>query len=662
MKWSQGFIAACWLYPAALFAAVAGVDLSVVRDNAQAVVDEYSNQVAEQLPAVDLYKLSIAHDELRNKEAALTSVNLALQKSTEPNLTYELLLEKASIYGRLFRDTRKAIDVLQQAEQQLSHLTQAEINEVRARLYETFAQAFNQLGDLDEAGRYARLSVDEALRQQLPSQEIRSRLILGRVVLQQNNYNEAQRQLSQALSLAKSTQQVAQVGSIELRLGMAYQKLEQYDEAISHFLQAREYYQHEKLSSQLVTIALNLADCYLNRGDIAAASAEVEQGKLLTEQQKSDPLLMAQVYYMQGMLADVQHQPKAAEDLLQRSLQLYQQQSQLTMSAEVSLALVGQLLEREDLVKANTYMDALQTPEKLPLYLQQQWFDALAKLRAAENNWQQAFSAQQKASELRFRWVQQQEKFKLDGLQEQLKLQPLPPAQPTTNAPAWSQLLNLVLSSALLLVVLATTRLWRQRRQLQAPERKTSMQSWASFCQHLVQQHNQQPQLLIAIQLEQVSQRKQLFGEYRVRHIWQELLQELPAKVVTNYTVHTDTFWLYANVDDSSALTELLQQTLHRFALRLPMTTGFHIFSADLQQLLGFNWSVQALQGVRELVWSSWAHLAVPKRIQHIRASSTQASPVSWLAENVRSDIDNAVQLGLLQFELLRDEPVELHR
>lgn len=662
MKWSQGFIAACWLYPAALFAAVAGVDLSVVRDNAQAVVDEYSNQVAEQLSAVDLYKLSIAHDELRNKEAALTSVNLALQKSTEPNLTYELLLEKASIYGRLFRDTRKAIDVLQQAEQQLSHLTQAEINEVRARLYETFAQAFNQLGDLDEAGRYARLSVDEALRQQLPSQEIRSRLILGRVVLQQNNYNEAQRQLSQALSLAKSTQQVAQVGSIELRLGMAYQKLEQYDEAISHFLQAREYYQHEKLSSQLVTIALNLADCYLNRGDIAAASAEVEQGKLLTEQQKSDPLLMAQVYYMQGMLADVQHQPKAAEDLLQRSLQLYQQQSQLTMSAEVSLALVGQLLEREDLVKANTYMNALQTPEKLPLYLQQQWFDALAKLRAAENNWQQAFSAQQKASELRFRWVQQQEKFKLDGLQEQLKQQPLPPAQPTPNAPAWSQLLNLVLSSALVLVVLATTRLWRQRRQLQAPERKTSMQSWASFCQHLVQQHNQQPQLLIAIQLEQVSQRKQLFGEYRVRHIWQELLQELPTKVVTNYTVHTDTFWLYANVDDSSALTELLQQTLHRFALRLPMATGFHVFSADLQQLLGFNWSVQALQGVRELVWSSWAHLAVPKRIQHIRASSTQASPVSWLAENVRSDIDNAVQLGLLQFELLRDEPVELHR
>lgn len=67
MKWSQGFIAACWLYPAALFAAVAGVDLSVVRDNAQAVVDEYSNQVAEQLSAVDLYKLSIAHDELRNK-------------------------------------------------------------------------------------------------------------------------------------------------------------------------------------------------------------------------------------------------------------------------------------------------------------------------------------------------------------------------------------------------------------------------------------------------------------------------------------------------------------------------------------------------------------------------------------------------------------------
>lgn len=662
MKWSQGFIAGCWFYPAALFAAVAGVDLEAVRNNAQAVVDEYSSQSAEQLAAVDLYKLSIAHDELRNKEAALTSVNQALQKSTEPHLTYELMLEKASIYGRLFRDTRKAIDILKQAEQHLGSLTQAEVNEVSSRLYETFAQAFNQLGDLDEAGRYARLSVNEALRHQLPSQEIRSRLILGRVVLQQNNFTEAQRQLSQALNLAKATKQVAQVGSIELRLGMAYQKLGQYDEAISHFLQAREYYQHEKLSSQLVTIALNLADCYLNRGDVAAATAEVAQGKLLTEQQKSDPLLMAQVYYMQGMLADANQQPQAAADLLLRSLQLYQQQNQLTMSAEVTLALVNQLLSRQDVAKANTYINALQTPEKLPLYLQQQWFDALAKLRAAENNWQQAFVAQQKASELRFRWVQQQEKFKLDGLQEQLQQQPLPPVKTTSDTPYWSHLLNAALSIALVLVVLATTRLWRQRRQLQAPARKAAMQSWGSFCNQVVAQHHEQPQLLIAIQLEQISQRKQLFGENRVRQIWQELLQELPTNIAANYTVHTDTFWLHLTVAEGAALLEPLQQTLHRIALRLPTASGFHVFSADLQQLLGFNWSVQALQGVRELVWASWAQLAVPRRIQHIRASSTQASPVSWLAENVRQDIENAVQLGLLQFELLRDEPVELQR
>lgn len=662
MKWSQGFIAACCLYPAALVAAVAGVDINTIRDNAQTIVNDYSSRAGEQLSAVDLYKLSIAHDELRNKEAALASVNQGLQKSTEPYLTYELMLEKASIYGRLFRDTRKAIDILRQAEQQLGSLTQAEVNEVRARLYETFAQAFNQLGDLDQAGRYARLSVDEALRQQQPSQEIRSRLILGRVVLQQNNYNEAQRQLALALNLAKSVKQLAQVGSIELRLGMAYQKLGQYDEAITHFLQARQYYQQEKLSSQLVTIALNLADCYLNKGDVAAATAEVEQGKLLTEQQKSDPLLMAQVYYMQGMLADAQQQPQAAEDLLVRSLQLYQQQSQLTMSAEVSLALVTQLLARQDLAKANTYLNAVQTPDTLPLYLQQQWFDALAQLRAAENQWQQAFIAQQKASELRFRWVQQQEKFKLDGLQDQLRQQPLPPEKPTTAIPAWSQLLNVLLSIALLLVVLASTRLWRQRRHSASPARKSAMQSWQRFCQQVVQQHNEQPQLLIAIQLEQISQRKQLFGEHRVRQIWQELLQELPTAVATHYTVHTDTFWLHLDVTQGPALIEPLQQTLHRIALRLPSPTGFHIFSADLQQLLGFNWSVKALQGVRELVWSSWAHLAVPKRIQHIRASSTQASPVSWLAENVRADIDNAVQLGLLQFELLLDEPVELLR
>lgn len=662
MKWPKGFIIACWLYPATLLGAVAGVDINAVRENAQTIVNEFSNHAPNTLSAVDLYKLSIAHDELRNKDAALASVNQALEKSTDPRLTYELMLEKASIHGRLFRDTREAIDTLKQAEQQLSQLTNAEVNEVRARLYETFAQAFNQLGDLDEAVRYARLSVDDALRYQLPTQEIRSRLILGRIVLQQNNYAEAQRQLSQALQLAKMTNQVGQVGSIELRLGLAYQKLGQCDDAISHFLQARDYYQNDQLSSQLVTIALSIAQCYLDRGDIAAATREVEQGRLLTEKQKSDPMLTAQVYYMQGMVAEANQQTQRAEELLLRSLQLHQQQGQITMSAEVTLAIVDLLLARQDVVKANTLMQALQNPEKLPLYLQQKWYNQLAKLRAAQQDWQSAYAAQQQASELRFRWVQQQEKFKLDGLQDQLKQQPAHVTAPASTALSWSHWLNLLLSGALLLVVVTTTRLWRQRRKLHAPTRHSTVQSWSSFCQQLVQNNNNAPQSLVAIQLEQVSQRKQLFGEKRVQQIWQELLRELPTPLAAHYTVHTDTLWLHLAVTDAAALVELLHQCLPRIALRLPTPTGFHVFSADVQQLLGFNWSVQALQGVRELVWYSWSHLAVPKRIQHVRASSTQASPVSWLTDNVRQDIENAVQLGLLQFELLSDEPVELTR
>lgn len=663
MRWFRLILVLCCMIPLGVMAAFNGIDAADIRQHAKTIAAELGAKAPNELSALEFYKLTLAYDELSNKDGALAAANQGLQKVDEARLHYELTIARASVYGRLFRDTRKAIDDLKQAELLLNTLTNAEINEVRARLYETFAQAYNQLGNLDDASRYAQLAVDDAVRQKLPKQEVRSRLILGRIVLQQNNYAEAQRQLSRALELAKVTNQQAQIGSIALRLGMAYQKLEQYDQAIQHLLQARDYYKRQKVSSQLVTIALHIAQCQLDTGNLAAAATEIDTAYTLTTQLQSDPLLMAQVMSLQGILASHQHQDSRAEELLIKSLQLYQQQGQLTMSAEVSMQLVSHLLSQHQLVKANTYLTQIQNPEQLPLYLQQAWFDLLAKLRAAEQQWQAAYDAQNKAAELRFRWVKQQENNKLAGLQEQLPSQPAVRDKDTGFWHQWSVVLNVALSLTLLLVIINSTQLWRKRRREQGKQSsRFNLLSWMAFAKKLTREQQREPQLLVAVQLEQVSQRKHQFGERRLRALWQDLLETLPEDYQQRYTIHTDTFWLYLPATQGHALTDPLQQTLHRLALGLPQASGFHVFSAELQPLMGAHWPADALMGLRELVWSSWQRLTKPGRIQHIHATSPTLTPVSWLAENVRSDIDNAIQLGLLRLELVRDEPVELAR
>lgn len=664
MSLTRALLAACMLFSGITSAALHGIDATEIRLHAKAIVSELNQQSQDALSAYDLYRLTLAYDELSNKDAALSAANMGLQKATDPRIRYELLVAKASIYGRLFRDTRKAIEVLTEAEQQIAALTSAETNEVRSRLYETFAQAYNQLGDLTEAVRYARLSVDDAVRQHLPKQEVRSRLILGRIVLQQNNYAEAQRQLTQALQLATSNGMQAQIGSIALRLGMAYQKLGQYKDATTHFLLARDFYKTTNVNSQQVTIALNLADCYLHNADTAAAAHEIDLAQQLTTQLNDDPLLMAQVRYMQGMLAQANNDASNAESLMVRALQLYQQQGQLTMSAEVTMALVTQLIERNALDKANRYLSQVATPEQLPLYLQQQWYELNAQLRAREAAWHDAYQAQQKATELRFRWVQQQEKYKLDGLQEQLQQQPVPQVvkAPAETSQTWQLRLNVLLTVALVLMSITSVQLWRQRRLAPKKSSATVMLSWASFAKQLVQAHDNTPQVLLAVQMEHVSQRKHELGERRLRAFWQEFVQALPRELQDNYTIHTDTLWLHMPANQWASLLDPLQQTLHRIALRMPTRTGFHLFSAQLQPLMGYAWSADALLGIRELVWCSWQHLVTPGRIQHVHATSPTLTPVSWSAENVRQDIENAVQLGLLQLELIRDEPVELGR
>lgn len=666
--------AACWLtclFVLWLAEATVAAEPTSSQQSPQAVIQHFSEQDPASLSATDYLRWSQAYDRLVNKDAALTTVNKALELPAEMSLKFEAMLHKASVYGRLFRDTRKALDVLQQAEPLLAQLPQEQQLPQQQALFETFANAWNQLGDLPQASHYARGSLQAAQQAKLPMAEIDSRLILGRIVLQQNNYAEAQFQLSKALELALSYQENHQqdqevsrriqskIGSIALRLGMAFMKLEQYQQAIPYLLQSQAIYQQLPVNSPLVTVALNLADSYRQLGQLDLAAAQLTTADQLVTQ-LDDPFLRAQLEFNQGMLAMSNQQLVEAEQRLNRSMQFFAQQSQQFLQLEVSLQLARLAMAQQQYAKADSLMTPVQEPEKLPMYLQQQWYDVLAELRASQHDWQAAYVAQQQGSQLRYRWVKQQEQQKLGVLQDQLAAPAVQQLKPLSNqSSTWTLDRGLALFSTLALLVVSMSSIshWRRRRQRATPT--NLMPSWQSFCKQLCREHASQPQTLVAVQLNQLHSWKFKYGERRLRRMQQELLNHLPPIWQQQFTVHTDTLWLYGPTADAANCMAELYRCLPSMAQMLDSHCQFNIWSGDLADICGAQCSPEVLQSVRELVWCGWHEFSRTHGHAHIKMICPQPNPVSWMAENIRTDIENAHQLGLFKFYLEWTQPLQ---
>ncbi|MBU1310327.1 MAG: tetratricopeptide repeat protein, partial [Gammaproteobacteria bacterium] len=215
--------------------------LTEAGNNAEQVSNALLSMPADNLTTEDWLVLTEAQRRLRNKEAALDAVNRALQSSRQPFLQAQAYLLKAQVYGILYRDTAIAITQLELAERLVQQAEDNDSLTLYSEVLQSFAQAYNQLGDVTRAIPYAEKSLALAVRQQQAEAELSARIILGRLTLQNNAYGQAHQHLQHALALATRLNNTDALASIHFRLGMAYRKINDHVQALQHLQHAKQY-------------------------------------------------------------------------------------------------------------------------------------------------------------------------------------------------------------------------------------------------------------------------------------------------------------------------------------------------------------------------------------------------------------------------------------
>lgn len=591
--------------------------------------------------------LGIGYDSLNNKEQALLAVEQALAAQLPPVLHVIALEQQAMIYGRLYRNANQALQILQQAEQAAQALRPNDPDAAIARLssiYESFAQGYNQQGNLTQAEHYVTLAIELALQNQLTAAELPARVIAGRLSLQQNNYLKARQHFSRALELSQQLNRPDTRGSIHLRLGMAYQKIGDQQLAITHLQQAEQLNQQEQRLPNLLLTHITLSNSYLDTGAILQAQQQISAAERLLDKVR-DPLLAAQLKQVSAQLTAAQQDYAGADQLFAQAHQLFQQLGNEQFVVETAL-------QRADNAKhlrkdASVYLAAISAPEQLPLYLQLQYWQTLARVMAAEQNWSQAYQAQQQLSAIQQEVHSTQQRQQADLLHEQFTQAQL---QQSASA-SYQHQLWLIAGSATLSVLLLqlTTYWWYRRRQTQGNTKlsPTGVKSWQSFVRQLKRQQSSTPGLsVLAIQLVGSSEYKLQLGEQLLRQQLRALLNELEGPGLLDYTVHTDVIWLA--VDPQLFSQQRLWQTLYKHCAALPGQPSIRAWIGCLTELLGQRWNADAMQGLRELVWLSWQQASQLSHVM-VQAHALAGNHCEWSHALIRQDLINAIALGQIR-------------
>lgn len=626
-------------------------ELKKMQADPKTVVNRLSALPATAQTAEHWLLLSHGYMELLNKEGALSAVNTALDKGLPPGLQIEALEHKALIYGIMFRDSKTAIDVLKQAETALETYDAKNKPELQTRIYESFAQGYNQRGDINTALKYADLSIAIATEYKLSNAELQSRLIAGRLMLQQNNFSTAQLHLSRALNLAQQQGDKASLGSIHLRLGMAYHKLDQYQQAADHLRQAEQLLQMPERRNQLISVLLMQLDVALAGQDLLQAETVRQKAAALLAPLQ-DPMLTAQLAFAEAQLALAQQKPALAEQQLLKAAQLFQQLGSAQQQLETAIALADVALQQQQPAKAVAYLPKTLAVDTLPVYLQHKYWDLLARTRAGNGEWQTAYQAALAAHQARFELQTAQEKQRLDHLRQSLQQQQHVQQLNQTNNQQQQWLWGVLALLALSWIGFLSYLLLRPHQSSKTLPSQTGIKSWAAFCRQLRKDQLRAPALqLLAIQIRGVSEFKLSAGEHLLRRTLRQLLAQLQGPYLLDQTVHTDVLWLSVSHTDAT-WQQQLHQALQQAQQQLPGQPALRIWQGELLPLLGSEWQDNDVNGLRELVWYSWQQQqAQPGQLLHFILTARQQVPCSWQADNLRQDISNALALGLLDLQ-----------
>jgi len=637
--------------------------LAQAADNAEQISNQLLMHQPDTLTAEDWLVLTEAQLRLRNKEAAMDAVNHVLQQQQPPYLQAYGYLLKAQIYGILYRDTAIAITQLEQAEMLLQHAADNDSLALYSDVLQNFAQAYNQLGNIPKAIPYAEQSLALALRQQQADAELKARITLGRLTLQNNAYSQAFSHLQQALTLAGQLNDEDALASIHLRLGMAYRKIDYHAQALQHLHQAKQRYQALQRQSSYTYTLIYIGETYLEDNATASDAASYLTEALTLARQLNDLPRVGVATLGLGRLAALQQQNELALQYFNEAQQLFRQQNVQTYLQETSLELAELLRQQQQFPQAMQLLQELEPDmPQAAAYLRYRYHELAARLQAQQHDWAKAYANLQLANTLRFDEQKTQNKLQLDLMERGLaqagnnsQLQAELNAQ--QHLAARQQRYIQLLSAAVLLLLLAVLLLSvRQRKRTSALSVTLPVTAdWNQFCQRIQQAPQDNIQLLTFCPSGS-QQLKQYYAEQRLQQALRELLQQLPDHAVQASCWQDDVLWLaVAGSENTLAqrhadIRTLLQQQLPAgfsdkaiFSLRLP-----------LNQLLQKPWQLTELSALREAFWLCRALVAAQpghtsQRLITLR--SQQHKACEWRSTMVRQDLLNAIRLGSVQLE-----------
>jgi tetratricopeptide (TPR) repeat protein len=628
--------------------------------NAEQVGNQLLSQSADTLSSEDWLVLAETQLRLRNKEAAMSAVSHALESTVPPYLQAHGYLLKAQIYGILYRDTMIAITQLQQAELLLQHAEDDASLALYSDVLQNFAQAYNQLGNIPQAIPYAERSLALAVRQQQPEAELKARITLGRLTLQNNAYSQAYQHLNQALVLATRLKDDDALASIHLRLGMAYRKIKHHSQALQHLLLAKQRYQQLERHSNYTFTLIYIGETFLEDRNTAAEAASYLT-EALTLARKLDDLPRVGVATLGlGRLAVLQQQEELALQYFNEAQQLFRQQNVQTYLQETNLELAELLLQRQQYQTARQLLQELDVHmPQAAAYLRHRYYDLTARIYAQQGDWAQAYRYYQQATVLRVDEQTAQNKLQLDmmdlGLKQASASQQLQADLSQMQQLNFTQQRDIyLLFSAILLLLLTLAGMFIWSRQRQSTAGKAVLQltpDWNSFCQSLQQHSGKEEIALLACSPASGQQIKMHHGEQYMQQMLQNVLQQLPAQKVRASCNYDDVLWLAVSGDQDdvaalqSRLLQLLQQRLPSCAADQPLLC----LQLPLQQLLQRPWRILDLTALRETFWLSRA-LCPPQsdsnQHQTMVMYSSQPGACEWCSSMVRQDLLNAIRLG----------------
>lgn len=615
--------------------------MSQTRENPQAQLELLLKKPAT--TATDFYLLAYSYYSLNSKEAALEQSNKALTLKPEPELTARILLMQALVYGVHYRDTAQAIEKLKQAQASLPEQASKTIQQLRMDILESFAQAYNQQGQTEQAMQAALLSFNLATDTADKQRQLDALIMLGRLHLQNNDLAKAYQQFDPALTLARELDDQKAVAAISLRLGMAYQKLGQNELALQYFQKAADRYAALDIKQSQINALINIGDIQLVLQQLELAKKTYADALKLALA-IDDPYMIVSAYVSQSELAVEEHNLDLAQQLLTKAHQLSSQLAAKSVQSETALFLAAVFIQKKNYRSARQLLDEV-SPEldNAAIYIRQKHQALSAELAALEQNWQQAYQLEKSANQLEIAGLNDSSKVQLDSLKSSLELQIQQEELQKQNIAKQSQLKQWLLASLVMLLIAVTALIVLFNKQKKNLTSTMQQPQWSSFTELLQHSHKARPAghlLVFLLDLKAPLLRK---GLQQVNTELAAFKAELDQALF--WAEQDQEFWLYCETEQAAVK---LQQKLQKL---LPQAYTLHSALLPLHNLLSEQMHAKDPDALRELVWYS-LYLAQQQGIEgklQLNFHSNQARPCAWQAENLRQDLFNAISLGLLE-------------